>query len=127
MNNVIQVGAMRKRELEEVDGPIEWWWWLAVMRYRGIRKASEILISETIDDKILNGGLISFRNPSLKEGTKSHYSRSILEGPYRQPTELVVSLKVKRSAKHEGLAFSFSDAKFKGRFVSRLIELAVSV
>lgn len=120
--------AMKRREMEEVDGPIEWWWRLMVLRYKGAKQASAALIRTTIgDDKILNNALVSFQNPSLKAGHRASRGRyPILIGPYRQPTHLIVSLRVKRGAAHQGLAFAFSDATFRGRFVSRLIDLAVS-
>jgi hypothetical protein len=117
--------ALRRRELEEVDGPVEWWWRLMVMRYRGIQRASQILIQETLgDEALLDKGLISFRNPTMNR--TGHRSEKLLAADYRQPTHVVVSLRVKRSTRHEGLAFSLSEDRFRGSFVSKLIELAVA-
>ena len=117
-------GALRKRELEEVDGPIEWWWRLLVLRYKGIGRASRALIRETLGDE-LDHGVISFENPSLNP-TGRKASELLVDGSYVQPKRVVVAFRIKRTAPHEGLAFSLEDASFKARFVSKLVGLAVS-
>lgn len=118
--------ALRRRELEEVDGPIEFWWRLLVLRYKSIQLASQILIREAIgEDQLLDRGIVGFNNPSLnREGRSS--DKLLVAGTYSQPTHVVVSLRVKRTAKQQGLVFSFEDSNFKARFVSKLIDLAVS-
>lgn len=116
--------ALKKRELEEVDGPIEWWWRLLVLRYRGVAKASRALIRETIGDD-LDHGVISLDNPSLNQSAKT-VDGLLVEDKYIQPKSVVVAFRVKKSARHEGLAFSLEDGRFKARFVSKLIGLAVS-
>jgi hypothetical protein len=116
--------ALRKRELEEVDGPMEWWWRLLILRYRGIARASRALIRETLGDE-LDHGIISFDNPSL-ESVGRTATELLVDGNYVQPKRVVVAFRIKRSAPHEGLAFSLEDASFKARFVSKLIGLAVA-
>ena len=118
-------GAMRKRELEEVDGPLEWWWQLMVLRFKGIQAASKALISEVLgeEESALMRGTVHLRNPSLNEGEKT--AIKLARNSYRQPTHIVVSTRSKRSDRHDALAFSLSDATFKGRFVAALIDLAI--
>lgn len=115
--------ALRKRELTEVDGPMEWWWRLLVLRLKGVQRASKLLIQATLGDE-LDHGIISFDNPSLKPTGRS--ATDVIDGNYAQPERVVVAFRVKRNAAHEGLAFPFDDASFKARFVSKLVELAVS-
>lgn len=116
-------GAMKKRELEEVDGPIEWWWRLMVLRYRGVQKASKVLIREAIGDHgALDSGVIHFNNPTLIAPDKP--DDPIINGQYIQPTHVTVSFRVKWDETVEGLAFDLNDTSFKGRFLSRLIDLA---
>lgn len=115
--------AMKARELTEVDGPIEWWWRLLVLRHQGIERASRTLIREALSDD-LDSGVIAFDNPSLKNAGRM--ARDIIDGGYRQPTRVLVAFRARRDSPHEGLAFSLADASFRARFVSKLIELAVS-
>lgn len=116
---------MKHRELTEVDGPLEWWWRLMVMRFRGVQRASKALIAQAIvDEPELDRAVVSFRNPSL--GEEGMRAKHIIVTGYRQPTHVVVSLRTKRSSRHEGLAFSLDDATFRGRFISALVDLAVT-
>jgi MoxR-like ATPase len=116
--------AMKRRELAEVDGPLEWWWRLLVLRYRGIQRASQALIRAAISDEpILDKGIIVLTNPSLKE--EGRYAKKLIDGSYKQPTHVMVTLRVSREAKHEGLAFALDDASFRARFISKMIDLAV--
>ncbi len=116
--------AMKHRELTEVDGPLEWWWRLLILRYRGIQRASQTLIRAAIgDEPALDKGLVTFPNPSLRE--EGRYAKHLIDGSYKQPTHVVVVLRTNQAARHEGLAFSLGDASFRARFISKMIDLAV--
>lgn len=117
--------AMKRRELNDVDGPLEWWWRLLVLRYRSIQRASQALIRSAIaDEPALDKGIIVLTNPSLKE--EGRYAKKLIDGVYKQPTHVVVTMRCSREARHEGLAFSLSEATFRARFISKMIDLAVS-
>ncbi len=117
--------SLRNREMTEVDGPLEWWWQLHVLRSRGIRAASAHMIARLFPDHDeLKDGVIGFVNPTIK-GIGST-SRELLVGQYQQPTHLTISLRAKVRAKVQGLEFSLADGRLKARFVSGLLDLAVS-
>ena len=118
--------ALKKREMTEVDGPLEWWWRLMVLRFKSVNLASQILIREVIgDESLLSDGLVNFTNPSLRREGRTAKDLFVADH-YEQPTHMTVSVRVKRSAKYEGLAFSLDDASFKSSLVSKLIDLAVA-
>ena len=117
--------AMKHRELSDVDGPLEWWWRLLVLRYQGVQRASQALIRATIgDEPALDKGLIVLTNPALKE--EGRFAKNLIEGGYKQPTHVVVTLRTSRDARHEGLAFSLAEVSFRARFISKMIDLAVT-
>jgi len=117
--------ALRRRERDEVDGPLEWWWHLMQLRYKGIHKASRALLHELTDDRdVLFRGLVHFVNPSLQPG---HRARQILRsGTYRQPTHMNVVLRAPRKSAVEGFTFDLANAPFKGKVVSTLLNLSTA-
>jgi len=117
--------AMQKRELTEVDGPLEWWWHLAVLRSGGPQLATKALLPMVFgDDPIFDGAIMSFTNPSLK--TAGRTADQVIEnGQYTRPTHLVVTQRVSKKSKHEGLAVSLDDDTIRARLTRSLLDLAV--
>lgn len=117
--------SMKKRELTEVDGPLEWWWRLMILRNRSIKRASKKLLSAVFgEDPIFEGAILSIVNPSiLKEGRRS---TDIVPGQYKRPTDIIVSKSVDAKSKYEGLSFSLSDDKLLGHFTTHLLHLATT-
>lgn len=117
--------AMYKREMNDVDGPLEWWWRLLVLRNRGIARASKKLaIAVFGEDAIFNDCVLSLENKSLlKEGRRAE---DILDNGYRRPTRLLITRSVSQKAQREGLAFSLDDDKLRALFTTQLISLATT-
>ena len=58
------------RELQEVQGPLEWWWWLACLRHGGLKQASISMMGFMgVDARHAKRALLSFVNPSLPATT----------------------------------------------------------
>ena len=111
---------MISREFTQLESPLEWWWQLLVLRYRGIKPASRALISHAISPEVDNG-LLSF-SPPLGLGSKMS---DIISGSYCQPKSVVVSFPMKKKDNQfDAISFSLSDDKFKQRFVRTLVTLA---
>ena len=117
--------AMRQREMTEVDGPLEWWWRLLVLRNRDLKRASKKLaVSVFGEETFFDQCVITLENPSLKkEGRRID---EIINGGYTRPARLLVTRSVTSKAKKEGLAFSLDDDKLRAHFTSHLIRLATT-
>lgn len=115
---------MKERELTVVDGPLEWWWRLLVLRQRGIRRASRLLATRVFgDDPFCRAAILSFDNPSLaKEGRRA----LDICTSYKSPQAVVLSVPVSKGSKREALAFSLSDAKLRAHLTSSVIDLATT-
>lgn len=115
--------AMKNREMNDVDGPLEWWWRLLILRNRSVKRASrKLAIAVFGEDDLFNNCVLSFDNPSLlKEGRRSH---ELVPGGYSRPTRLLVCRAVHSKAKREGLAFSLDDDKLRAHLTAQLIELS---
>ncbi len=117
--------AAQRRELQEVDGPLEWWWRLLVLRCRGVRPASRLLLGKLFgDEPDLDGAILRLHNPTLKAIGRT--ASEIIEGQYVQPTDLVIALRANRRATTEGLALPLSNDKVKTHFIPTLLRTAVS-
>ena len=113
--------AMIRREFSELESPLEWWWQLLVLRYRGVKPASKILISQAISADI-DSGLLSF-SPPLGQGPRM--KDIITSESYCQPTSAIVSFKArKKDQQFDAISFSFEDEKFKHSFIRTLVMLA---
>jgi hypothetical protein len=117
--------AMLQRELNEVDGPLEWWWRLLVLRNRSIKRASKKLaIAVFGEDQLFDGCILSLENKSLaKEGRRAE---DLLVDGYRRPSRLLVTRSVTSKSQREGLAFSLDDDKLRAHFTVQLIGLATT-
>jgi hypothetical protein len=117
--------AMLQREMNDVDGPLEWWWRLLVLRNRGIKRASKKLATAVFgEDAIFNDCVLSLENRSLsKEGRRVE---NILVTGYKRPTRLLITRSVSLKAQREGLAFSLDDDKLRALLTTRLISLATT-
>lgn len=118
--------SAKKRELEDAEGPLEWWWRLLVIRQRGIRRASKVLLSSLFDDDTVSRGspIVSFLNPSLK--TEGRRASEVIDKVYASPTDMLVAFDVPLKSARQGLAISLSDAKLRARLTSSLIDLSTS-
>ncbi len=116
-------GAMKKREIAEVDGPVEWWWRLLVMRSKGIARASRTLLQALGDLDALDGGIVGFVNPSLV--AQKLPLDSIITDRYDQPTHVRVSFRVPRSSKVDAVDLGLV-GDFRARFISTMIDLSVT-
>jgi hypothetical protein len=116
---------MYRREMQDVDGPLEWWWRLLVLRNRGIKRASKKLATAVFgEDAIFNDCVLSLENSSLlKEGRRAE---EILANGYRRPTRLLITRSVSLKSQREGLAFSLDDDKLRALFTTQLIGLATT-
>lgn len=119
--------ALKRREMTERDGPLEWWWRLLIIRCGGIGRASRALIRSAIgSDQELDRALVHFDNPSLNTAAKS--KRDLLVAKeYLQPTKIVLVFNKQEPSRHSSLAFPLSNDTFKARLISGLIDLAVRV
>jgi hypothetical protein len=119
--------AMIAREMNEVDGPLEWWWRLAIMRHRGLRTASRALIAAVfgLDDRMLKTATVGFDNPSIKPEAR-RAEDLLTTGRYSTPTHLLLVVPVGRDAKKQGLAFSLDDAKLRSRLTAALTDIATA-
>lgn len=117
--------SMYRREMQDVDGPLEWWWRLLVLRNRGIKRASKKLATAVFgEDAIFNDCVLSLENSSLlKEGRRAE---EILANGYRRPTRLLITRSVSLKSQREGLAFSLDDDKLRALFTTQLIGLATT-
>jgi hypothetical protein len=117
--------AMKHREMAEVDGPLEWWWRLAVLRNRGLKTASKkLLVTVFGEDPLFDSAIASFENPSLnKEGRRAE---EVIGKSYKPPTALLVTRSTSSKAKSQGLAFALTDDTLRARVTSSLIDLATS-
>lgn len=112
----------RDRELDDVDGPLEFWWELLVIRCRGIKAASRALLGVIAPD--LARGRVSF-DSCLKTGTSA---KSIVpkEG-YSHPEQVRVTFPELKNTQYNTVELDLQDLKFKATLVRTLIELAISV
>ena len=117
--------AMLQRELNDVDGPLDWWWRLLVLRNRSIKRASKKLATATFgEDQLFDGCILSLENTSLaKEGRRAD---DLLVNGYRRPSRLLVTRSVTGKSQREGLAFSLDDDKLRAHFTVQLIGLATT-
>jgi hypothetical protein len=119
--------ALKQREMQGVDGPLEWWWRLLILRCGGLNRASRVLSRIAIgSEPELDHALVYFENPSLSPQAKN-VQELLVTKRYSQPTKLVLVFNKQSHEKHSSLAFTLSDATFKARLVSGLIDLAVRV
>lgn len=115
---------LRRYEMEQVDGPLEWWWRLCVLRCRGVRAASRSLLTALFgDEPAFDHAVLRLVNQSLR--ASSTRASGMVDGRYVQPTHVQVTLRVSRKSRHEGLALALADDKLKSRFVTTLIDHAV--
>lgn len=117
--------AMRRRELQEVDGPLEWWWQLLVLRCRGVRAASRLLLGKLFgDEPELDSAVINFVNPTLK--TEGRRAKDVVDGGYRQPSTMIIGMRVNRRSLTSGLAYPLDGDKVRTHFITTLLDTAVS-
>ena len=113
-----------KRDRNEVDGPLEFWWRFLVLRRRSLHQASKLLTHALFgDEPFFDRAVVSFKGSSL--GPVGRRSADILIGPYQGPTSMVVTHPVIRKAKIEGLAFDLSHGTFKSHLTATLQDLAI--
>ena len=114
----------KNRDSEVADSPLEWWWNLLILRRGGLKAASSVLLNQAIgDDEFFDNAIVSFQNPTLQ--IQGRTAAVLLPGKYSSPTSMLVTKPVSRKSRTEGLAFDLSDAKFKVRLTTSLIDLAV--
>lgn len=119
--------ALKRRELTEVDGPLEWWWRLLIIRCGGIQRASRALIRTVVSSNpALDSALVCFDNPTLNPQAKT-VQELIYKNKYSYPINMTLVFNKQKQDKHTSLAFSLSNDTFKARLVSGLIDLAVRV
>ena len=116
---------MIRRETDEVDGPLEWWWQLMVLRFKGVKRASNALLGYLFNDTMKNG-LVSFVNPSLNHVSTTR-DKLLVGLTYSQPTQMYVSFRNGNVSNKLGIDFDLKDEDFKCRVVSTILRLSVSV
>lgn len=119
-------GSLKKRELEEVDGPLEWWWRLLVLRQRGVHRASKVLLSSLFGEQPeFRGAVVSFINPSLKrEGRRAEDILPL--SSYESTKALALHFVGPREETKTSLEIALDDATLKLRLTSALIDLSVA-
>lgn len=116
--------AMRQREMTEVDGPLEWWWRLLVLRTRDLKRASrKLAVSVFGEDQFFDNCVLYITNPSIsKEGRRAD---NLITKSYATPTHITITRSVNSKSKTEGLAWPLNDDKLRSHFTSHLIGLSI--
>ncbi len=112
---------VKNREMTVVDGPLEFWWHLLVMRRRGIDRASKVLL-RTLAPQLARGR-VSWKGV-LKPGS---HAGAICKKQYEHPTALVVSFASHAEAQFDTVELDLLNLKFKAKVCQTLMELAISV
>lgn len=117
---------LRHREMSEVDGPLEWWWRLLVLRNRDIKRASRKLTTSVFgEDPLFDNCVVSFDNESLsKEGRRAE--ELLVSKTYSRPTRFVITRSVGSKAKREGLAFHLDNDTLRAHVTAQLVALATT-
>lgn len=116
--------SMAYREDYEVEGLVEFWWYLLVLRRKSLISASRDLLAALWGDAFAKTKrvVVSFDNPTIQAARRA--SDLMTNGAYQPPVSLKVLWPASRAAKHEGIEFDLS-GDLRPKLGKALRELAI--